>query len=115
MSAPPSEAPGAGRMSDLLINGIPYDVYTPTTGNLDRIVNLIACKGSQVNGGGVVLAVTVPAVGSLLASETVNTVSVSAWREDSDEFAAGARGDVVVVQEGIPEPIASGTKSSFRP
>ena len=49
------EASGAGRMSDLLVDGIPYDVYTPTTGNLSRIVSAIASKGSQVNGGGVVL------------------------------------------------------------
>ena len=45
----------AGRTSDLLLDGIPYDVYTPTTGNIDRIVSSIASKGSQVRGGGVVL------------------------------------------------------------
>ena len=49
------EASGVGRTSDLLVDGIPYDVYTPTTGNLDRIVSAIASKGSQVNGGGIVL------------------------------------------------------------
>jgi hypothetical protein len=49
------EASGLGRTSDLLVDGIPYDVYTPTTDNLDRIVSAIASKGSQVNGGGVVL------------------------------------------------------------
>lgn len=49
------EASGVGPTSDLLIDGIPYDVYTPTTGNLDRIVSAIASKGSQVNGGGIVL------------------------------------------------------------
>jgi len=50
------EANSAGaRTSDLLVDGIPYDVYTPTTGNLDRIVSSIASKGSQVRGGGVVL------------------------------------------------------------
>ncbi len=49
------EATGVGRTSDLLVDGVPYDVYTPTTGNLDRIVSAIASKGSQVNGGGVVL------------------------------------------------------------
>lgn len=45
----------AGRTSDLLLDGIPYDVYTPTTENIDRIVSSIASKGSQVRGGGVVL------------------------------------------------------------
>ena len=49
------EATGVGRTSDLLVDGVPYNVYTPTTGNLDRIVSAIASKGSQVNGGGVVL------------------------------------------------------------
>ncbi len=34
---------------------MPYDVYTPRTGNLNRIVSSIASKGSQVRGGGVVL------------------------------------------------------------
>lgn len=58
-------------MSDLLVNGVPYDVYTPTTGNLDRIVGAIASKGSQVNGGGVVLdlsksPLTAADVGNLL-------------------------------------------------
>ena len=49
------EATGTGRMSDLLLEGVPYDVYTPTAGNLSRVVSAIAGKGSQVNGGGVVL------------------------------------------------------------
>lgn len=44
------EATGVGRTSDLLVDGIPYDVYTPTTGNLNRVVSAIASKGSQVNG-----------------------------------------------------------------
>lgn len=45
----------AGRTSDLLVDGVPYDVYTPTTGNLDRIASTIASKGPQVRGGGIVL------------------------------------------------------------
>lgn len=48
----------AGRTSDSLLDGIPYDVYTPTTGNLDRIVSSIASTGSQVRGGGVVLGLS---------------------------------------------------------
>lgn len=46
---------GAGRMSDLLLNGVPYDVYSPTTASVDRIVSAVASKGSQVAGGGVVI------------------------------------------------------------
>jgi hypothetical protein len=49
------QATGAGRTSDLLLNGVAYDVYTPTSGNVNAIVSAIAKKGSQVNGGGVVL------------------------------------------------------------
>ncbi len=48
-------ASGLGRTSDLLVDGIPYDVYTPITGSIDRIVSEIAKKGSQVKGGGVVV------------------------------------------------------------
>ena len=66
------EATGVGRMSDLLVDGVPYDVYSPRTGNLDRIVGAIAEKGSQVRGGGVVLdlsgsPLTASDVGDLLA------------------------------------------------
>jgi hypothetical protein len=49
------EATGIGRTSDLLADGVPYDVYTPTTSNVDRIVGAIATKSSQVDGGGVVV------------------------------------------------------------
>ncbi|MPZ84377.1 MAG: hypothetical protein GEV28_29885 [Actinophytocola sp.] len=64
--------PAAGRTSDLLLDGIAYDVYSPTTGNVARIVSAIAAKGSQVRGGGVVLdlsksPLTTADVGNLLA------------------------------------------------
>jgi hypothetical protein len=49
------EATGPDRMSDLVVNGVDYDVYSPTTGNVDRIVSAVASKGSQVRGGGVVI------------------------------------------------------------
>ncbi|MFG1610898.1 RHS repeat-associated core domain-containing protein [Actinoplanes sp. NPDC049265] len=41
--------------SDLLVDGVQWDVYTPTTGNVSRIVSSVASKGSQVQGGGVVV------------------------------------------------------------
>ncbi|WP_123026149.1 CdiA C-terminal domain-containing protein [Mycolicibacterium stellerae] len=47
--------PSAGRMSDLTLDGVPYDVYTPRSGNIDRLVGAIADKSSQVRGGGIVL------------------------------------------------------------
>lgn len=39
-----------GGTSDLLVNGIPYDVYTPETSNLNRIVSAIVKKNSQTAG-----------------------------------------------------------------
>ncbi len=47
--------PAADRTSDLIVDGMPYDVYTPSTGSIDRLVGAIADKGTQVPGGGVVL------------------------------------------------------------
>ena len=65
------EATGVGRTSDLLVNGVPYDVYTPTTGNIDRIVSAVASKGSQVQGGGIIIdlsqsPLTVAQLGNIL-------------------------------------------------
>ena len=39
-----------GRTSDLLVNEVPYDVYTPITTNANRIISAIASKGSQADG-----------------------------------------------------------------
>jgi len=36
-----------GGTSDLLVNGVPYDVYTPITSNPNRIVSALASKNSQ--------------------------------------------------------------------
>jgi hypothetical protein len=50
------EATGIGRTSDLLVNGTPYDVYTPEAGTTVRnILSSVASKWTQVNGGGVVV------------------------------------------------------------
>ncbi|MFN8445965.1 MAG: hypothetical protein U0175_34560 [Caldilineaceae bacterium] len=38
------------RTSDLLVNGMSYDVYTPITTNANRIISAIASKGSQAQG-----------------------------------------------------------------
>ncbi|RKH58337.1 hypothetical protein [Corallococcus llansteffanensis] len=47
---PPRGTREAGGTSDLLVNGVPYDVYTPTTSNANRIVSAIAKKNSQAEG-----------------------------------------------------------------
>ncbi|WP_434986239.1 hemagglutinin repeat-containing protein [Pseudomonas protegens] len=39
-----------GKTSDLLVDGVSYDVYTPTTGNADRIISAIAKKNTQAEG-----------------------------------------------------------------
>jgi hypothetical protein len=39
-----------GGTSDLLVNGINYDVYTPTTSNVSRIIGSMAGKNSQTTG-----------------------------------------------------------------
>jgi len=59
-----------GRVSDLLVNGVTYDVYTPVTTNANRIISAIASKGSQADG--IVLdltqtTVTLQDLGNILA------------------------------------------------
>ena len=46
----PSGTRAAGGTSDLLVDGVRYDVYTPTTSNANRIVSAIARKNSQAEG-----------------------------------------------------------------
>lgn len=47
---PPTGSRAGGGTSDLLVNDIPYDVYTPTTSNPNRIISSIAKKNSQASG-----------------------------------------------------------------
>lgn len=49
------EADGVVKTSDLLVDDIPYDVYSPRTGSVSRLVSAIAEKAGQVDGGGVVV------------------------------------------------------------
>jgi hypothetical protein len=50
------EATGVGRTSDMLVNGVPYDTYTPEFGTSVRnILSEAASKWTQVRGGGVVI------------------------------------------------------------
>ncbi|SDY42005.1 RHS repeat-associated core domain-containing protein [Micromonospora pattaloongensis] len=44
-----------GMTSDLLVDGVAWDVYSPTSGSVNNILTNIAKKHSQVNGGGVVV------------------------------------------------------------
>jgi len=46
----PTGTRAGGGTSDLLVNGVPYDVYTPTTNNPNRIVSAIASKNTQASG-----------------------------------------------------------------
>ncbi|MEL7567916.1 MAG: hypothetical protein AAGU27_23985 [Dehalobacterium sp.] len=46
----PQGTRAGGGTSDLLVNGIPYDVYTPITNNASRIISGIAAKKDQAVG-----------------------------------------------------------------
>ncbi|WP_411151129.1 hypothetical protein [Streptomyces sp. A30] len=41
--------------SDVLVNGIQGDIYSPTSGNMDRISGAVSKKRNQVDGGYVIL------------------------------------------------------------
>ena len=70
-----------GGTSDLLINGINYDVYTPITKNPSRIVSAIADKKNQATGIILDLSqtnVTIEQLGNIkarLAGKGVNNIS----------------------------------------
>jgi hypothetical protein len=40
----------AGGTADLLVDGIPYDIYRPRTSSADRIISAVASKGDQAQG-----------------------------------------------------------------
>ncbi|EYT82199.1 hypothetical protein CF54_14865 [Streptomyces sp. Tu 6176] len=44
-----------GKTSDLLVDGVPWDVYSPTSTNPKAILTKVAKKHSQVHGGGVIV------------------------------------------------------------
>lgn len=46
----PTGTRAGGGTSDLLVNGVPYDVYTPITKNPNAIVSAIASKNTQATG-----------------------------------------------------------------
>ncbi|WP_444905220.1 RHS repeat-associated core domain-containing protein [Microbulbifer sp. CnH-101-E] len=46
----PQGTRAGGGTSDLLVDGVRYDVYTPTTGNPSRIISAMAKKNSQTEG-----------------------------------------------------------------
>jgi len=67
---PPSGRRAAGGTSDLLVNGLPYDVYTPINENASRIIDGIARKKNQAVGVVVDLSLTsvsVSALGDVMA------------------------------------------------
>jgi hypothetical protein len=44
-----------GQTSDLVVNGVPWDILTPTSDSVQAILNKAAKKHSQVHGGGVLI------------------------------------------------------------
>lgn len=70
---PPVGTRAGGGTSDLLVNGISYDVYTPTTDNPSAIIRAITKKNTQTIG--IVLdlsntTVTVDDLGNILSRVT---------------------------------------------
>lgn len=47
---PPVGTRAGGQTSDLLVNGVNYDVYTPTTNNPSAIIRAITKKNTQTTG-----------------------------------------------------------------
>jgi hypothetical protein len=46
----PKGTRAGGGTSDLLVNGVKYDVYTPETSSVNRIISSMASKNSQTSG-----------------------------------------------------------------
>lgn len=46
----PKGTRAAGGTSDLLVNGVNYDVYTPTSNSVNAIISGMARKNSQTTG-----------------------------------------------------------------
>jgi hypothetical protein len=58
-----------GATADILIDGVPYDIYCPRTASIDRIVSAVASKGDQAYGVVVDLTdsvVTTPQLSNIL-------------------------------------------------
>ncbi|WP_158632659.1 hypothetical protein [Amycolatopsis sp. WAC 01416] len=51
----PVGARAGGGTSDLVVDGVRWDVYSPTSKSVDRIIAAVARKHSQVHGGGVIV------------------------------------------------------------
>lgn len=67
---PPEGTRADGKTSDLLVNGINYDVYTPKTKKPDAIISAIAKKNTQTVGRVLDLSntpVTADDLGNILA------------------------------------------------
>lgn len=61
----PQGTRAAGGISDLLVNGVTYDVYTPITNNASRIIFGIAAKKDQAVGIMIDLSQTTVSAGEL--------------------------------------------------
>ncbi len=79
--------PAAPRMSDLLVNGIPYDVYTPKAGTpIANILSAAARKFTQVgDGGGVIIDLQATGLTSSDFQNALNRVNgmLRSWGHDA--------------------------------
>ncbi|MEU9887499.1 hypothetical protein [Sphaerisporangium sp. NPDC051011] len=74
-----------GETSDLLVNGVRWDVFSPTSSSVKAILNKVAKKHSQVHGGGVIVDLSGT---GLSASDFANALArvnsqIRSWGKDS--------------------------------
>ncbi|MFE3329358.1 RHS repeat-associated core domain-containing protein [Streptomyces sp. NPDC059176] len=74
-----------GQTSDLLVNDVPWDVYSPTNSNVNGIINKIAKKHSQVHGGGVVVDLSGTGLSASQFDGALGRVNnqIRSWGKDS--------------------------------
>lgn len=90
---PPTDIRQAGRTSDLLVDGVPYDVFTPKTANVNRVVSAIAKKNSQAEGVALDLTETV-----LTASDLPNLLKRVQGALQSQDVVVNIR--KIIIYEG---------------
>ncbi|WP_460038331.1 CdiA C-terminal domain-containing protein [Streptomyces cavourensis] len=74
-----------GQTSDLLVNDVPWDVYSPTSSSMNAIINKIAKKHSQVHGGGVVVDLSGTGLSAYQFGGALGRVNgqIRSWGKDS--------------------------------
>lgn len=85
---------GQGRTSDLLVNGVQYDVYTPETNNVSNIISKIAKKNSQANGIVLDLSKT-----NVTANQLSNVLAREKWAIESQGKVCNIKNIVIMPKD----------------